>query len=295
MRTETFVLAAAAVGCAGVLLLWPSATRPGGDSGCSRSSASPARGSANGVLDDSLGGNARRSVTRRGRRAAGQASPGPSSAPGSRRLPSPGSACPGSVPAPRRSLGAHGRCRCWSPAASLHRRDDQTSGPSVLGAGGGRPGPRARGHRIRVRPRGAAGLTGRRRLLVCARERGRPRLVLVDRRASPRSASGSPSSSVARDPSGAVATSSAPTLLLTTIGRPARSLSRPVGREPSSARRRRDGVRHSQWLSVRSHGVDDFFDAFGDRPEDVIISTNGFFLREGGPAYGRTAVPLARS
>ncbi|MET0903344.1 MAG: hypothetical protein ABWZ52_08895 [Acidimicrobiales bacterium] len=39
------------------------------------------------------------------------------------------------------------------------------------------------------------------------------------------------------------------------------------------------------WLSYRSHEVDSFFERLVDRPEDVVISRNGFFLREGGAAY----------
>lgn len=39
------------------------------------------------------------------------------------------------------------------------------------------------------------------------------------------------------------------------------------------------------WLQQRSHDVEGFFDDLADRPEDVIVSTNGFFVREAGPAY----------
>jgi len=39
------------------------------------------------------------------------------------------------------------------------------------------------------------------------------------------------------------------------------------------------------WLSQRSHDVDRFFDELAARPEDVIISENGFLVRESGPAY----------
>lgn len=39
------------------------------------------------------------------------------------------------------------------------------------------------------------------------------------------------------------------------------------------------------WLQHRSHEVEDFFDELAERPEDVVISTNGFFVREAGPAY----------
>ncbi len=39
------------------------------------------------------------------------------------------------------------------------------------------------------------------------------------------------------------------------------------------------------WLAYRSHGVDSFFDELAQQPEDVVISTNGFLVREGGPAY----------
>lgn len=39
------------------------------------------------------------------------------------------------------------------------------------------------------------------------------------------------------------------------------------------------------WLGQRSHDVDRFFDDLAQRPEDVIISTNGFLVREAGPAY----------
>lgn len=40
------------------------------------------------------------------------------------------------------------------------------------------------------------------------------------------------------------------------------------------------------WLSHRSHDVDRFFDELAARPEDVIVSTNGFLVREAGPAAG---------
>jgi hypothetical protein len=39
------------------------------------------------------------------------------------------------------------------------------------------------------------------------------------------------------------------------------------------------------WLNERSHSFEDLFDGLVDRPEDVIISRNGFFIREGGEAY----------
>lgn len=39
------------------------------------------------------------------------------------------------------------------------------------------------------------------------------------------------------------------------------------------------------WLSQRSHAVGDYFGALADRPEDVLIVRNGFFIREGGAAY----------
>lgn len=39
------------------------------------------------------------------------------------------------------------------------------------------------------------------------------------------------------------------------------------------------------WLQYRSHDVDRFFDELAQRDEDVIISTNGFLVREAGPAY----------
>jgi hypothetical protein len=38
------------------------------------------------------------------------------------------------------------------------------------------------------------------------------------------------------------------------------------------------------WLAERSHGVADVFDELVDRPEDVVIVRNGFFVREGGAA-----------
>lgn len=40
------------------------------------------------------------------------------------------------------------------------------------------------------------------------------------------------------------------------------------------------------WLSVRSHGVDQFFDDLAERDEDVVVVTNGFLVREAGSAYG---------
>lgn len=39
------------------------------------------------------------------------------------------------------------------------------------------------------------------------------------------------------------------------------------------------------WLSERSHDVDRWFEEAAVRPEDVLISRNGFFVREGGAAY----------
>jgi hypothetical protein len=39
------------------------------------------------------------------------------------------------------------------------------------------------------------------------------------------------------------------------------------------------------WLSERSHEIDRLFDELVERPEDVIIARNPFFVREGGPAY----------
>lgn len=39
------------------------------------------------------------------------------------------------------------------------------------------------------------------------------------------------------------------------------------------------------WLNHRSHEVEDFFDDLAEQPEDVVISTNGFLVREAGPAY----------
>lgn len=39
------------------------------------------------------------------------------------------------------------------------------------------------------------------------------------------------------------------------------------------------------WLVSRSHEVDEFFEDLAAEPEDVVISTNGFLVREGGPAY----------
>lgn len=39
------------------------------------------------------------------------------------------------------------------------------------------------------------------------------------------------------------------------------------------------------WLNQRSHEVEKFFDALANRSEQVVISTNGFLVREAGPAY----------
>jgi hypothetical protein len=39
------------------------------------------------------------------------------------------------------------------------------------------------------------------------------------------------------------------------------------------------------WLQERSREVDRFFDELVARPEDVVVVRNGFFIREGGPAY----------
>jgi hypothetical protein len=38
------------------------------------------------------------------------------------------------------------------------------------------------------------------------------------------------------------------------------------------------------WLHERSHGIDRWFAAVAERPEDVVIARNGFFVREGGAA-----------
>lgn len=37
------------------------------------------------------------------------------------------------------------------------------------------------------------------------------------------------------------------------------------------------------WVQWRTAEIDDLFDELSDQPEDVIISTNGWFVREGGP------------
>lgn len=39
------------------------------------------------------------------------------------------------------------------------------------------------------------------------------------------------------------------------------------------------------WLDQRSQDVEDFFAVLARQPEDVVISTNGFLVREAGPAY----------
>jgi hypothetical protein len=39
------------------------------------------------------------------------------------------------------------------------------------------------------------------------------------------------------------------------------------------------------WLGERSHEIEAYFDDLVERPEDVIVVRNGFFVREGGPAY----------
>ena len=41
------------------------------------------------------------------------------------------------------------------------------------------------------------------------------------------------------------------------------------------------------WLSQRSHDVERLFAALVDRPEDVIVSRNGFLIREGGATYSQ--------
>ena len=49
------------------------------------------------------------------------------------------------------------------------------------------------------------------------------------------------------------------------------------------------------WLQQRSYDVESFFDDLADRPEDVIVSTNGFLVREAGPAYdGRRYLSIGR-
>jgi hypothetical protein len=39
------------------------------------------------------------------------------------------------------------------------------------------------------------------------------------------------------------------------------------------------------WLHERSHEFERLFDELVDRPEDVVVARNGFFIREGGDAY----------
>jgi len=39
------------------------------------------------------------------------------------------------------------------------------------------------------------------------------------------------------------------------------------------------------WLHERSHAVDQYFAELVERPEDVVVVRNGFFVREGGAAY----------
>jgi 4-amino-4-deoxy-L-arabinose transferase-like glycosyltransferase len=78
-----------------------------------------------------------------------------------------------------------------------------------------------------------------------------------------------------------------PTLLLTTLGVLA-VVERPEDRAPRVALAGFAVVVTlfgAAWLQHRSHDVDGFFDDLADRPEDVVISTNGFFVREAGPAY----------
>ncbi len=77
-----------------------------------------------------------------------------------------------------------------------------------------------------------------------------------------------------------------PTLLLTTLGVIA-LVERP-GRAPRvavSAFAVAVTLFGAAWLQQRSHDVEAFFDDLADRPEDVVISANGFFVREAGPAY----------
>lgn len=77
----------------------------------------------------------------------------------------------------------------------------------------------------------------------------------------------------------------APTLLFTTFGVVA------LQRSPTIVRQAVFGCAFGitafgfAWLITRSHQVDEFFEDLAERPEDVVISTNGFLVREGGPAY----------
>lgn len=78
----------------------------------------------------------------------------------------------------------------------------------------------------------------------------------------------------------------APTLLLLCLGAVTLAdVPRAVGVAAVSASILISGIGFA-WLVQRSHGVDRFFDEVASRPEDVIISTNGFLVREAGPAYG---------
>lgn len=78
-----------------------------------------------------------------------------------------------------------------------------------------------------------------------------------------------------------------PTLLLMTMGVVA-VVERPADRLPRLALAGfavAVTIFGATWLQQRSHDVDAFFDDLADRPEDVVISTNGFLVREAGPAY----------
>lgn len=76
----------------------------------------------------------------------------------------------------------------------------------------------------------------------------------------------------------------APTLLLLALGAVALDrLDQPV-RSYAVALSAVVAILGFVWLGQRSHDVDRFFDDLAERPEDVIISTNGFLVREAGPA-----------
>lgn len=77
----------------------------------------------------------------------------------------------------------------------------------------------------------------------------------------------------------------APTLVLTVLGAAHLGRASPFLRRTVVAMAVGVTIFGVAWLGVRSHDVAAFFDDLADRPDDVIISTNGFLVREAGPAY----------
>jgi hypothetical protein len=77
----------------------------------------------------------------------------------------------------------------------------------------------------------------------------------------------------------------APTLLLLSLGAVTLRRSRPLLRSITLATSVLVTAFGCAWLWHRSHDVDRFFGELAERPEEVVVSTNGFLVREAGSAW----------